>query len=522
MDTIFLSKNNYGLLHELIKDTILKRYDYDIDKNKEANFLNKLFTIMKQIYNDRDKFNLSDDMSNMEKIKQLNKYTLDFIIPHFSKIIEHTIQKNPNSEEKNLKVNSRPEPSNFVDRNSNVFGDNQKRNDFDVLKNFNNMSNQRSEPLNRNKPESLDFSLPIDNSNFPMDKYNEMQKQRDLELKDLEEKRLKKEHSQPIVEKTDETVTVAGLDSTTNMNTHINKMEEFKKFNSLKEERDKKFENRLAELAKERDVVFKENQVVPKGNLVEEFSAINETEVIENFNGEKTLLDERNEGVYFKKTNFKKNPEELFKLDPNIEKQLLERKKIDVLKRDDLMIKQPVVTEIYTEYITVDSRDDLQLNATTPVSYLTKSEFSVYFPWGKFKNIKNITMTSALVPSTSVISDPGLNPTAQEPYLLVSILELGGSLYNSNNKNIKYFAKIYNDKNLLPATTTLSYAVDNTTKHYNIHNLSSLEKMTISVTDYRGNVIEFKQLNEKQCFSFTFKVDYTIGDANEHINSNMI
>ena len=103
MDTIFLSKNNYGLLHELIKDTILKRYDYDIDKNKEANFLNKLFTIMKQIYNDRDKFNLSDDMSNMEKIKQLNKYTLDFIIPHFSKIIEHTIQKNPNSEEKNLR-----------------------------------------------------------------------------------------------------------------------------------------------------------------------------------------------------------------------------------------------------------------------------------------------------------------------------------------------------------------------------------------------------------------------------------
>ena len=170
MDTIFLSKNNYGLLHELIKDTILKRYDYDIDKNKEANFLNKLFTIMKQIYNDRDKFNLSDDMSNMEKIKQLNKYTLDFIIPHFSKIIEHTIQKNPNSKEKNLKFNSRPEPSNFVDRNSNVFGDNQKRNDFDVLKNFNNMSNQRSEPLNRNKQESVDFSLPIDNSSFPMDK----------------------------------------------------------------------------------------------------------------------------------------------------------------------------------------------------------------------------------------------------------------------------------------------------------------------------------------------------------------
>ena len=61
---------------------------------------------------------------------------------------------------------------------------------------------------------------------------------------------------------------------------------------------------------------------------------------------------------------------------------------------------------------------------------------------------------------------------------------------------------------------------------YNIHNLSSLEKMTITISNYKGVVFDkFKfnvANNPYQCFSFTFKIDYTVGDANEHINSNMI
>ena len=87
MDKVFLSQNNYGLLHEIIKTTIMNRYEYDIDEHREANFLNKLLNIMKQIFEDRSKFNLPEDMNLVDKIKQLNKYTLDFIIPHFSKIV---------------------------------------------------------------------------------------------------------------------------------------------------------------------------------------------------------------------------------------------------------------------------------------------------------------------------------------------------------------------------------------------------------------------------------------------------
>ena len=77
MDKVFLSQNNYGILHDIIKTTIFNRLNYDIDNDRKANFLNKLMIIMKQIYEDRNKFNISEDLSMIEKIKQLNKYTLD-------------------------------------------------------------------------------------------------------------------------------------------------------------------------------------------------------------------------------------------------------------------------------------------------------------------------------------------------------------------------------------------------------------------------------------------------------------
>ena len=510
MDKVFLSQNNYGLLHEIIKTTIMNRYEYDIDEHREANFLNKLLNIMKQIFEDRSKFNLPEDMNLVDKIKQLNKYTLDFIIPHFSKIVQHSIQN-----KKQEPVQIHPKISNYAERNTihtrMISNDN----------NFNVMSNDNSQLLNPEKPDSIDFSLPIDNSSFPMDKFNEMQKARENELKQLETEKKKKENPQPKVNKNEEEITPSGIINQKNMIEQASDMISFEKMNSMKEDRDRKFEQKLAELAKERDVVFKKSLPEPNGSD----SAIN-VEAVEEFKADKTFLEERNDGVFMKNT-LPENPTELFKPDPSIEKQFLERStKNDIIKEDDLMIKQPVDTNVYTEYITIDSRDDLKLNQPSGPTG-TESKFTVYFPWKRFKNIKEITMTSARIPFES---QPSVSPGSKiedEPYLLVSIDELGGSLYNSNNKNIKYFSKIYNGYNghtFGGVLQTLTYDVDMTTKAYNIHNLSSLEKMTLSITDFRGNLFSGMTLSSsnKKCFSFTFQVDYTIGDANEHINSNMV
>merc|ERR1711968_349270 len=114
--------------------------------------------IMKQIYEDRNKFNISEDLSMIEKIKQLNKYTLDFIIPHFSQIINHSIQNKKTTNE----IQTMPKISNYGERNTihTRMQNSSETNDVDVLKNFNTMSNDRTPALN--KPDSIDFSLPID------------------------------------------------------------------------------------------------------------------------------------------------------------------------------------------------------------------------------------------------------------------------------------------------------------------------------------------------------------------------
>ena len=83
-------------------------------------------------------------------------------------------------------------------------------------------------------------------------------------------------------------------------------------------------------------------------------------------------------------------------------------------------------------------RDDIKLSKQ-PETYFTDSEFTVYFPWRRFKNIKEITLVSAGVPSASAQQPAPNSILVDEPYLLVSVLELGGSLYNSNNKNLKIF-----------------------------------------------------------------------------------
>ena len=138
MDKVFLSQNNYGILHDIIKTTIFNRLNYDIDNDRKANFLNKLMIIMKQIYEDRNKFNISEDLSMIaEKIKQLNKYTLDFIIPHFSQIINHSIQNKKTTNE----IQTMPKISGERNTIHIKYMVGSETNDVDVLKNFNTMSN---------------------------------------------------------------------------------------------------------------------------------------------------------------------------------------------------------------------------------------------------------------------------------------------------------------------------------------------------------------------------------------------
>ena len=80
-----------------------------------------------------------------------------------------------------------------------------------------------------------------------------MQKSRENELKQLETEKIKKENPQPKVNKSDEEITPSGIINQKNMIEQASNMISFEKMNSMKEDRDRKFEQKLAELAKERE-----------------------------------------------------------------------------------------------------------------------------------------------------------------------------------------------------------------------------------------------------------------------------
>ena len=494
MDNIFLSKDNYQLLYDISKTTIQSRYDYDIDNQHNVDYHGKLFTIMQQINDDKDKFNIPNGLPLNEKVKQLNKFTLDFIIPHFSQLVEHDKNKPQTNKPQANKVNQRSEFTRMVE---------EKPINTDTA--FHNMSNPSNVSALNNKPKNIDFSLPLDNSDFSMDKYTILQEARDKELKELAELREKMNHEQPkATQEFKETITKSGVEANQGMSGIAAKLVEFDEKTNIKKDRDRKFENRLAELAKERNVVFEISQKNPNAASVEPYSGADSVTQIKSFTTEKTILEKRDEGIFFEKNEQTTDPTQLHKQDPRVESILLKKSTNDIT-RDISMLKQPVETTLNTEFITIDSRDDTNYSTKSTFS----SEFSVNFPWKRFKNIKNIEIISASVPKDQNIID--------EPYLLVSIKEIGGSLYNSNNKQVKYLTKIYNPSNQIPTTDYIYYKSDPIHKKYEIHDLSSLEKMTVRVTDYKNTVIEGLTGH----FSFTFKIDYTVSNA-AVIESNMI
>ena len=65
MESYFLSQKNYTLLYEVVKTGLFKRWNYDISSDRENGFLEKMRTIMRQIYNDRSKFNINEKSSDI-------------------------------------------------------------------------------------------------------------------------------------------------------------------------------------------------------------------------------------------------------------------------------------------------------------------------------------------------------------------------------------------------------------------------------------------------------------------------
>lgn len=508
MENYFLSKRNYTLLYDIVKTGLYKQWNYDISTDRENKFLEKLRTVMKQIYNDRSKFNIDETAPTSIVVKTLNKYTLDFIIPHFGEIIKYTITVN--------ETNTTLPPQHTLHR-GNTLQQNTNNNNRtlmqrstatrsiesgSVMQRYEQLNNLRSE----NKPhvpKPIDFSLPTGDKSDPSDKYLKMQNQRDLEIENFKNSR-----SAPVVgnvkpsipEKT-VTITNSGIEGFSNMNNQNLAIEEFNNMEEQKRRIDRSVESSLEELVAKRDQFFKDVENVKKNDFgKEDFKNKNPTMVnnTEQFLGSKSFLDDRNNGVFLSGDSSTVDQTLLFKEDVNIKTQLdahMKRPEMPI----GMPVKPPVKTEYRTNYITIDSRDKLSSTLNSP------SHFVVQFPYIKLKNIREIKLLSAILPNEATIRN--------EPYILLSIPEIDGPMYSSNNRNMKIFNKLYNNKNTHNTSLDyLNYMPDPIKKIYPINGLGSLEQLTIQLHDHNGDNIV---LNNSDYTSFTFEFVQSVADTSE-------
>ncbi len=501
MENYFLSKRNYTLLYEIVKTGLYKRWNYDISVDRENGFLEKMNTIMKQIYADRKKFNIDENAPVADVVKSLNKYTLDFIMPHFGEIIQYstTVKK---SRSELPPQSSMHTPQTFSSHNNHMMERSMSSRAVEkesVMKDYQRLNNERDNALKPHIPKPIDFTLPTGDKSDPSDRFMTMQNQRDNELerfKHVRDATITEKKSTPIPNEKIQ-ITKSGIEGYSNMNAHNLAQDSFNDMNEQKKRIDRSIESSLEELTTQRENLFKQTLDVKN-------TSFGKKQTMETFLGKGNVIENRNTDIFFNNDNSSVNPNILFQEDKTV-KALYEERMSRPEEPRAMAFKPPLETEYRTQYITVDSRDRVQASPNTP------SNFVVKFPYIRIKNVKSIKLLSAILPNETSIRN--------EPYVLVSIPEIDGPMYSSNNRDMKIFTKIYNNKNTHnTALHYLNYMPDPIKKEYPINALGSLEKLTIRLHKHDGSDITMTGGtgggdDPVDLTSFTFEIVQTVADT---------
>ena len=501
MENYFLSQRNYTLLYEIVKTGLYKRWNYDISIDRENGFLEKMRTIMQQIYSDRQKFNIDESAPVAEVVKSLNKYTLDFIMPHFGEIIQFTttVKRDRSVEPPQSSLHT---PQTFTSQNNHMMERSMSSRTVEkdsVMSNYQRLNNERDNALKPHIPKPIDFSLPTGDKSDPSDRFMTMQTQRENELDRFKHSRdatINEKRATPIPNEKIK-ITQSGIEGYNNMNTHNIAQNNFNDMVEQKKRIDRTIESSLEELTTQRDKLFKQTQDVKD-------TSFGKKPEIETFLGNGNVIENRNADVFFNVDNSSVNPNILFQEDKNI-KALYEERMARPEEPRAMAFKPPVETEYRTQYITVDSRDRVQSSPNTA------SNFIVKFPYIRIKNVKSIKMLSAILPNEESIRN--------EPYVLVSIPEIDGPMYSSNNRDMKIFTKIYNNKNTHnTALHYLNYMPEPIKKEYPINALGSLEQLSIRLHKHDGSDIPMSGgtgngTDPEDLTSFTFEIVQTVADT---------
>ena len=173
MEKIFFSKENFGIIYNILKDKIQTQLKFDISSNQK--FHKELINIIKAVYQQRSTFNLPSNTSLLDTSRYLSQKSINVALSYFTENINKIttttnvdqLQRDMDSGHQNLhnKLDSRP-LSTQQQQHSHTNGTS------NVMSSFNKLLSERDAAPNT-MPTAISFKEPNNDSNNDIQtKYN--------------------------------------------------------------------------------------------------------------------------------------------------------------------------------------------------------------------------------------------------------------------------------------------------------------------------------------------------------------
>ena len=320
MDKIFLSQTNFSILLQIVNEKLVEKYPNCIRNKKiQVNFKRELMGIMKQIYKDRETFDIPCSSNDRNYIRYLNEHVLDFIIPQFKSVLK--VSNHPQPEDQPNHIDPPGPHKTRVNQYSQTPKQNIPNRITDVNDKFEQINQARMLETNAMKPKAINFTIKEDvNAPNPLDLYARMEEARKRELVQISKNRKIKDEggkaqlvgvqsiaTQPNIQPKSLSSQHPGIPNQPNKQTQTlqkqmgnrvhkshneisNSVNSFSQQQSIHKQNDLAFERRLKEISKERNIQFKKSEKNPEQAIK---LVIENPETICDPSKQKTRLDER-------------------------------------------------------------------------------------------------------------------------------------------------------------------------------------------------------------------------------------
>ena len=188
MERIYFSKQNFGIIYNILRKKTMSALNYDISNDETIN--NELVKVMKSLYGKRNTFNIPSNLSDLDRSRYLSQKVINVATPYFIDTIKKsrvsneqvnlTRDLNLNNNSRINQLSNRPQVNNKD--NSNIKGDYNRliKEREQVNTNIQNNSNNTNYNIN-NRLDQVSARTNSGNNSNVNSSYDQMLKERSLQ-----------------------------------------------------------------------------------------------------------------------------------------------------------------------------------------------------------------------------------------------------------------------------------------------------------------------------------------------------